>query len=275
MENKLFRKVALDRLSSPEQLDEMLKITSPKGWLALAALGGMIIALVVWGILGSIPLTVTGRGIMTRSGALTPVVAPAAGVISYVVEIGQMVGKDEPIAVIATENGVMPVQSAVAGRVLRLLANEGATVTTDMPVANLETIDETANPLEVVLYISPVDGTRIRPGMEVQIAPITVRREEFGYLLGRVKAVSETPASVQRILRQVENQQFAEEVSIDGAPIEIRVELIPNTANTSGYDWSSSVGPDFKLQSGTYIDAIVTIGARRPISLVFGKMVLP
>ncbi len=35
----IFRKVALERLSSPEQLDQLLQVTDPKGWLALGALG--------------------------------------------------------------------------------------------------------------------------------------------------------------------------------------------------------------------------------------------
>ena len=37
MQNKLFRKVALERLSSPEQLDQMMTVTSLRGWIALAA----------------------------------------------------------------------------------------------------------------------------------------------------------------------------------------------------------------------------------------------
>ena len=34
----IFRKVALERLSSPEQLDQLLQVTDPKGWMALGAL---------------------------------------------------------------------------------------------------------------------------------------------------------------------------------------------------------------------------------------------
>ena len=38
----IFRKVALERLSSPEQLDQLMQVTSPKGWLALAGLGALL-----------------------------------------------------------------------------------------------------------------------------------------------------------------------------------------------------------------------------------------
>ena len=51
----IFRKVSLERLSSPEQLDQMVQVTDPKGWIALAGLGALLLAAIAWGIWGSIP----------------------------------------------------------------------------------------------------------------------------------------------------------------------------------------------------------------------------
>ena len=34
---RIFRKVALDRLSSPDQIDKLLNVTSSRAWLALVA----------------------------------------------------------------------------------------------------------------------------------------------------------------------------------------------------------------------------------------------
>ena len=38
----MFRKVALDRLSSPEELDQLLRVTTSRSWLALLGLGGLL-----------------------------------------------------------------------------------------------------------------------------------------------------------------------------------------------------------------------------------------
>ena len=38
-QNPLFRKAALDKLASPERLDVLMQVTSPKGWLALLMMG--------------------------------------------------------------------------------------------------------------------------------------------------------------------------------------------------------------------------------------------
>ena len=81
MAKQLFRKVSLERLSSPEQLDQLIQVTSPRGWLALAALGFLIVWGVIWSIVGRIPEKISGRGILIKSGGIHEIVAPGAGVL--------------------------------------------------------------------------------------------------------------------------------------------------------------------------------------------------
>jgi hypothetical protein len=49
MSNTAFRRAALERLSSSEQLDQLIHITSPRPWLLLLGLIAVILAPVVWG----------------------------------------------------------------------------------------------------------------------------------------------------------------------------------------------------------------------------------
>lgn len=78
----IFRKKSLDKLSSPEQLDKMIIINSPMTWLALA--GGLFIILValIWGILGRVPITEDGSGILISDGTVNSVYAGTQGVIT-------------------------------------------------------------------------------------------------------------------------------------------------------------------------------------------------
>jgi hypothetical protein len=62
MENKIFRKSTLDRISSPEQLNETMKVAGPGVWCMLAGLAVTFAAFIVWGLLGSIPETVDISG---------------------------------------------------------------------------------------------------------------------------------------------------------------------------------------------------------------------
>ena len=59
-EGGLFRKAAIDKVSSPEQLDMLMKVTSPVGWLALTTIGVLLSVVVLWSFYGSIPDLVSG-----------------------------------------------------------------------------------------------------------------------------------------------------------------------------------------------------------------------
>src|SRR5258706_15514227 len=102
----MFRKEALEKLSSPEQLDQLLKVTSPKGWLALISLGVLIGALVIWSILGSIPVTVNGEGILIRGDAVQLIDAPQAVRVSMLaVKAGDNMQTNQLIANLASDAG--------------------------------------------------------------------------------------------------------------------------------------------------------------------------
>jgi len=45
-------------------------------------------------------------------------------------------------------------------------------------------------PLVAVLYVAPTFGKQVRPGDVVQVAVSTARREEFGFIVGRVRTVA-------------------------------------------------------------------------------------
>ena len=64
MEQKklLFRRQSLDGISSPEQLDDYLKVTTPGLWVSLTALLFLLVGILVWSFLGTLNTTVTFRG---------------------------------------------------------------------------------------------------------------------------------------------------------------------------------------------------------------------
>ena len=95
----IFRKAALEKLSSPERLDVLMRVTAPTGWLALIALGVIIIALVIWSVIGSISIKVNGRGILMRGGTVYEVNSIGAGhIVSIEVEPGQAVEVGQVVA---------------------------------------------------------------------------------------------------------------------------------------------------------------------------------
>lgn len=63
MENNLFRKSSIERISSPEQLNDYLKVTNISVWSILGALFALLLGVMIWSFTGSIPETVQINGV--------------------------------------------------------------------------------------------------------------------------------------------------------------------------------------------------------------------
>lgn len=54
MNDSIFRKKSLDRISSPEESLDYLKVTRPAVWVILVVIVFIILAIVIWSITGRI-----------------------------------------------------------------------------------------------------------------------------------------------------------------------------------------------------------------------------
>jgi len=402
----IFRKVALERLSSPEQLDQLVQVTNPRGWLALAAVGTLLAGALAWGIWGSIPTEATGEGILIRRGGVSDLVAPGTGQVEEIlVQVGDVIAKGQPVATIRQEalnrqindtrsklaslrgeyqdllryageqkrlrerdlaqqranllrsidtleqdlgllreridaeaklledglitkqaflttqqsynakrdqlatqrlelNGLelkrleseqqldqqietrqtavrdleleirelgakmaenVKVVASQAGRVLEVLVSRGDVVNPGAPVLTLEVISEE---LLAVLFVPASSGKRVQPGMMVRVSPSTVKREEYGSIVGKVAWVSEFPSTQRGMTRLIGNEALVTKLLAEGPPIQVNVSLVRDPATPTGYRWSSSRGPDLKISSGTLAAGSVIVEEYRPISLV-------
>ncbi|MCG8455687.1 MAG: HlyD family efflux transporter periplasmic adaptor subunit [Holophagales bacterium] len=97
----LMRKAELDRLSSPEQLDLAMRVTSPAGWTALATIITGLLAVVAWSIFGRLPVEVDGAGMLLKGESVGTVQAPVAGrIVEILVETGDQIEADQKVAVL-------------------------------------------------------------------------------------------------------------------------------------------------------------------------------
>ena len=69
MESKLFRKKTLERISSPEQLQDYMRVTNPGTWMVLAAVIALLVGLIVASALFRVETTVAARGEVGQGGA--------------------------------------------------------------------------------------------------------------------------------------------------------------------------------------------------------------
>ena len=102
MNKQLFKKSSIDKVSSPEQLHDYVKVTNPGLWMVISAIVILLAGVVVWGAIGKIDTAME-----------TAIVADGGNAVIYIgesdvekLEIGMTVrseGKEYKITDIAKE----------------------------------------------------------------------------------------------------------------------------------------------------------------------------
>lgn len=67
----MFRKSALERLSSPEQLNKAITVSKPATWLALLGASVIVVSTILWAMTGTLPTTIPVQGIAVGAGEST------------------------------------------------------------------------------------------------------------------------------------------------------------------------------------------------------------
>lgn len=187
---------------------------------------------------------------------------------SQISEIERRIAHLEEVLVKTSE-----VRSETAGRVLELTGIVGEMVTSGNRLASIKKERAPRSPapdtdLSVVAYFTIGDGTRITKGMRVQITPDTVKREEFGGIVGTVYAVSEYPVTFEGVQNIVYNPSIASELYEGKRTMEVFIKLSTDAKTASGYRWTSSRGPNIKVSVGTTSVVRIMVEEKPPITFL-------
>lgn len=406
MNTAIFRNVALERLASPEQLDQVLRMTTPKGWLGLLGIYTVVVTAIAWGYQGSIPTTAMGQGVIVRTGGVLNIVTRGSGlVVSLNVTPGQRIQHDQVVATVAQpellektkvlreemaeareqqertlrlHTGAVKLQiealereranselqitelnaqaelakqdipvedqllakglvtkqqtinarqklvgiqdqieevrahlkqldaqrfslesqpqqedlemrlrvsslerslagiekelsmaqnvvSPYAGEVLELKVYPGSSVVEGQSIVSIQPDRQN---LELLAYVAAAQAKDVKTGMEVQVAPSSAKREEYGFMTGKVTFVADYPATSAALMRNFQNELLVSALSSSGPVTELRVALDPDESTPSGFRWSSSRGPLITISSGTICNVQIVTHRQKPITLV-------
>jgi len=159
---------------------------------------------------------------------------------------------------------VTQVTSTVGGRVVEVKKSVGDRISNGEVLAIIEPPSATLVP---VVYVSSINGKRIKKDMEAQISPTTIKREEFGFIKGDVVTVGDYAVTPEMVQSVVANSALAKELIGSQSKLEVRVALrLAPTA--SGFEWSTSGGPPFKIDSGERLMVSFVVDRKPPIAYV-------
>jgi len=301
MGKELFRKKSLENVSSPEKLDEYVRVTNPGVWSVLIACIAILVAAAVWFAVGRIPDTLDMKGIIFPGDGTVSVLSTGSGKIHDVrVSVGDMVDPHDILAVIpqpelaaeisqlkAAENpdetaiaqkqneyaAATIIRSPVYGIVLETV-HLGDIVGENQQIVSLAQVEEGTNSYEIICYVPADTARKLSVGMEVQACPSYVSREEYGYMVGYISSIGEYPVTDGDIDAAVGNKQYVQEILEEGNNIEVRVSIALDAESSSAgnsAEWSNPKGNALELSTGTVCDLLVVVSEQKPYELLLGS----
>jgi multidrug efflux pump subunit AcrA (membrane-fusion protein) len=263
-QRSIFRQGALEKMAGLDDLDKLMRVTTPGAWLSLIALLLILLVLLLWSLIGKTPRTTPGQGIFIRKGGVQRIAAPKAGRVTHVaVNSGSTLEAGEELLRLQTSEGKSEIlRSNEKGKVLEITTREGMEVQTGAALLTIE--PKTA--LIALIYVPANQAQSVKPGMEARLLPTSFRPEEYGYLRGTVLSISQYPTSPQRMEFVLENSELVRQMNASGSVMEAEVTLQQDEKGE--YIWTGAKAPPLKLGSGTLCSAQFLLEQVHPIQMV-------
>lgn len=101
----VYNKEALNRIAAEDRLDRMIVLVSPSTWLSIIGAFVIIIGLIIWGFMGSLPTSVDTKGIYINTGGSSFIYSKYDGfVMEVLVNPGDEIDENDLVATLSTED---------------------------------------------------------------------------------------------------------------------------------------------------------------------------
>lgn len=269
----LYRKAALERISSPDRLDKSIQIISPHSWLALLGAALIVLATVIWSVFGRIPVTVTAGGIVAAPISTNAVYTAYSGTVTatYIAN-GSALHLGTKVMDITTPNGeVYTVTSDQVGTVSDMTVSTGDVVTQNSELLRVSPISYSNQ--VIVAYLSVSDAKKLGRGMMVNVMPTAADSQSYGHMAARVTNIDAIAASNSGMSKVLGNDNNLSATLSGGNPVvAVTCELYPDADSANGYYWSNQKGESVTVSNGSLCTVKVMTEEVPPITKLFAKL---
>lgn len=269
----LYRKSSLERISSPEQLDKALKVSSPLSWIALVAVTLIVVVTVIWSIVGSIPETITTKGVVSSQVGSNAVYIKEAGtVVSVRVKAGDDIHLGDPVLTYKTSgNDIRTVYSDQVGTVSGLIVKNGDELS---PGSELVRVTPKVQSEQIIVcYVPLAQAKKLERGMQVNITFDSIDSQSYGHMVARIINIDAYAASTAGMANVLGSGNNLDSMFLqNGAVVAVACELYPDSTTTSGYYWSNSKGSTISVSNGSLVTVKMITDEVAPITKLFSKI---
>lgn len=252
-------------LRSPEEMGDHLRVTSVPTYLLAAAIILMLGAFIVWGFLGNVSDKAYYSGVVFPAQGTTDITLPNKGMVrSMLVHNGDSVRQGQTVALVSIGESHSFLTSTVNGLVISTKADNEPFEAFDPIVAVVQEDKETGSQgdrgtgrTQLIAYADNEAQRDLRVGMDAQVWPADEKRDEIGYVRGRITQVVRYPADADDVRQTLKSDIMAKRLLQQGDVVyEVRIDLLRSPEDSTHYDWSFGEPADVSMGIGTYCSVL-------------------
>ena len=260
-------------LQSPDKIADHLRVTYVPAYLLAAAIGLLLAAFVVWGVLGTVSDKVYYSGVVFPVQGTTDVTLPNKGIVrTMLVQNGDSVHLGQAIAMVTVGDSYSFLTSTVDGLIISAKTDNELFEAFEPIISVVD--NKTTSPSQQTQLIAYADNDaqrQLRIGMEVQVWPANEKRDEIGYVRGRISHVVRYPARISKVRQKLKSDILAKQLTGDGKNLvyEVQIDLRRAPNDSTSYDWSFGKPDDVSMEIGTYCSVLTETRRRSMFEYLF------
>ena len=272
---------------SPSQVTDYLRITYVPAYLLATAVGVLMLAFVAWGIWGNVSDKAYYSGVVFPTQGTTDITLPNKGIVrNMLVHNGDSVSQGQTVATVSLGDSYSFLTSTVSGLVISTKADNEPFEAFDpivSVVANTlhpqpstlhpqpSTLHPPPSTTQLIAYADNEAQRDLRIGMEAQVWPADEKRDEIGYVRGRITQVVRYPADADDVRQTLKSEVLAKRMLGDGDNVvyEVRIDLLRSPQDSTCYDWSFGQPEGVSMGIGTYCSVLTETRRRSMFQYLF------
>lgn len=272
--NKLYKSShSLENIQSPGEITDHLHVTAVPTYLLAGAIIILLGAFIVWGFLGNVSDKAHYSGVVFPAEGTTDITLPNKGMVrSMLVHNGDIIEQGQTVAMVSIGESHSFLTSTVSGLVISTKTDNEPFEAFD-PIVSVVDADPSnvqSQRTQLIAYASNEAQRDLRIGMEAQVWPADEKRDEIGYVRGRITQVVRYPAASEEVRQTLRSGVLANRLMEQGDVVyEVRIDLLRLPENPSLYDWSFGEPLDVRMDIGTYCEVLTETRRRSMFQYLF------
>ncbi len=263
-------------LRSPKDLGDRVRVTAAPIYLLATAVLLMIGAFIVWGFLGNVTDKANYAGVVFPAQGTIDIGLPNQGVVrTMLVHTGDQVRQGQSVALVSIGDSYSFLTSKVNGIVISSKVDNEPFEALE-PIVSV--IDKDApggisQRTQLIAYADYEAQRLLKEGMEAQVWPSDEKRDEIGYIRGRITKVVRYPATQEQMRQTLKSDIMAQRLQREGnESYEVRIDLLRSPDDSTQYDWSFGVPDEVIINMGTHCSVLTQTNRRSIFYYLFEEV---